>query len=187
MDTRRFMQEEVDTLKRALAAAQGGGNGQGLAGAAGAGDGEGGGLFGEGVAGLRERLARAERENRALKKQLEGALLACLLAGWMDGRTQSWGGVSALEEKVGMVAQTQTLTHVIQRTWRMTVGGWPQGGEEEGDVLLLQSRLEELERLKGEREKEAIESKKKAAALEAGACYAVWYACMSHAPFFQRF
>ena len=41
------------------------------------------------------------------------------------------------------------------------------GGE--GDVLLLQSRLEELARLKEEREAEAIASKKRAVELEAGA------------------
>lgn len=41
------------------------------------------------------------------------------------------------------------------------------GGD--GDLLLLQSRLEAAEKLKAEREGEAIASKKRAAELEAGA------------------
>jgi hypothetical protein len=58
---------------------------------------------------------------------------------------------------------TQPTTHRAE-------GGWPQVGGE-GDVILLKGRLEELEKLKGEREAEAIASKKRAVELEAGACF----------------
>jgi FtsZ-binding cell division protein ZapB len=83
VDARRFLQEEVEGLKRALASTTttGVGVGAGSAAAAGGGGGlsltvvggEGRGLFEESGANVRERLARLERENKALKRQLEGA------------------------------------------------------------------------------------------------------------------
>lgn len=73
VDARRFLQEEVEALKRALTASAGGAGAE-AGGSGGGGDGGGGqGLFEDSVS-VRERLARLERENRALKQQLEGAL-----------------------------------------------------------------------------------------------------------------
>lgn len=74
VDARRFLQEEVEGLRRALASVQGGEPKEGAMGAAAQGEGGGGeGLFGESVGAVRERAARLERENRALKLRLEGA------------------------------------------------------------------------------------------------------------------
>ncbi len=97
VDARRFLQEEVEGLKRALLAATAtpGAAGVGVQQEAVAaalqqeGGGGGGGWQGlsfEGAGSVRERVARLERENRVLKKQLEGASFVGLawFWGWTD-------------------------------------------------------------------------------------------------------
>lgn len=124
LEAKRFLMEECQELKRALQAAQQqhsppppqrGDEGRGGM-AAGGGGGGGFSLF-EDPLKVKEKLGRLERENKTLRKKLEGG------------------------------------------------EGWPAIGGEE-DVLLLRSQLQDLAKVKAERDEESIKAKKRAIELE---------------------